>query len=56
VTLAGFVLAAGSVRLVGPGAQRRLVGVSACVLAALGAFLLVTGVRSLWGALLMAGG
>jgi threonine/homoserine/homoserine lactone efflux protein len=47
LTLAGFVLAVGSVRLFGPGAQRRLVGVSAFVLVVLGAFLLVTGVRNL---------
>jgi threonine/homoserine/homoserine lactone efflux protein len=56
VTLAAFVLAVGSVRLFGAGARRRLVGVSSFVLVALGAFLLVTGIRSLGAALLVAKG
>jgi threonine/homoserine/homoserine lactone efflux protein len=46
-TLAAFVLAVGSVRLFGSRAQGALLGVSAFVLAALGAFLVVTGFRSL---------
>ena len=46
-TLAAFVLAVGSVRLFGSRAQKALLGVSAFVLAALGAFLVVTGFRSL---------
>jgi threonine/homoserine/homoserine lactone efflux protein len=55
-TLAALVLATGAVRLIGPKAHRGLAGASALVLAALGGFLLVTGIRSLWGGLSLTGG
>ena len=47
VMLAAFVLLVGTARFLGPRGQRALVGVSAIVLAGLGAYLLVSGVRSL---------
>lgn len=47
VTLAAFVFLAGSARRLGPRPQRALVGASALLLAALGAALLVLGLRGL---------
>jgi threonine/homoserine/homoserine lactone efflux protein len=44
-SLAAFILLSGSVRLLGPRGRRALVGISAAVLAGLGVYLLVSGLR-----------
>lgn len=49
-TLAGFVFLAGTARLLNPGRQRALVGISALLLGVLGLTLLVAGVRESWAA------
>jgi len=51
VTLAAFVLLAGTARFLDPGTRRALAGASALLLAGLGAALLVAGVRESWGGL-----
>ena len=48
--LALFIILAGTARFLGPRGQRALVAVSAFVLAALGTYLLITGVRNLGAA------
>ena len=47
VMLALFIVLAGAARRLGPGGQRTLLAVSAVVLALLGGYLLITGVRNL---------
>ncbi|MBE3072822.1 MAG: LysE family transporter [Acidobacteria bacterium] len=47
VMLALFIVLAGAARWLGPGGQRTLLAVSAVVLALLGGYLLITGVRNL---------
>jgi hypothetical protein len=50
VTLSGFVLLAGTSRLLNRRTQHALVGVSALLLGCLGLILLVVGVREFWAA------
>ena len=47
-TLAGFVVAVGSARLLNAKGQRVLMGASALLLAGLGAGLFIVGVRGIW--------